>query len=125
LTRLSRNVGAAIATHSPSTESEKGVSDAGSGYSRFQRQADVGPHLIVAAPRSRQLNRSHLNVAHKIAILPATEAPCCGRIFCIPEQFPTIEAMPPRVERRKISINLFHLTHHEFGSAMDGRFQIV
>jgi hypothetical protein len=31
----------------------------------------------------------------------------------------------PRVERRKISINLFHLTHHEFGSAMDRSFQIV
>jgi hypothetical protein len=87
--------------------------------------ADVGPHLIVAAPRSRQLNRSHLNVAHTIAIFPATGALCRGRIFCIPEQFPTIETMLPRVERRKISINLFHLTHHEFGSAMDRSFQIV
>jgi hypothetical protein len=87
--------------------------------------AYVGPHLIVAAPRSRQLNRSHLNVAHTIAIFPATGALCRGRIFCIPEQFPTIETMLPRVERRKISINLFHLTHHEFGSAMDRSFQIV
>jgi hypothetical protein len=99
--------------------------DRNSGSSGFRRQADVGPHLIVAAPRSRRLNRSHLNVAHTIAIFPPTAALCCRRIFCIPEQFPTIEATPPRVERRKISIDLFHLTRHEFGSAMDRSFQIV
>jgi hypothetical protein len=75
--------------------------------------------------RSHQLNRSRLNVAHTIATFPTTAEVCCGRFLCIPKQFRTTQAMLPRVDQRKISIGLFRLTHHRFGSAMRASFQVT
>jgi hypothetical protein len=75
--------------------------------------------------RSDQLNGSRLNVAHTIATFQTTAEVCCGRFLRIPKQFQTTQAMLPRIDQRKISIDLFRLTHHRFGSAMRPSFQVT
>jgi len=82
---------------------------------------------IASLPQSRshQLNRSRLNVAHTIATFPNNRRRLLRKSlvhFC---QFPTTEAMLPRIDQRTISINLFCLTHHKFGSAMRISFQVT
>jgi hypothetical protein len=82
--------------------------------------------LMVAEPRSHQVNRSRLeiNVAHTIATFRATDEGRSGKLWCIAEKLPTTEAILPRIDQRKISIDLFRLTRRKFGSAIRTGFQL-
>jgi hypothetical protein len=84
------------------------------------------PRAMAAEPHSRQVYRSRLetDIAHTIATFRATDEVCSGKLWCNPEKFPTTEAVLSRIDQRKISIDLFHLTHHEFGSAIPTSFQL-
>jgi len=82
--------------------------------------------LMVAGPRSHQVNRSRLeiNVAHTIATFRATDEVRSGKLWCIAEKLPTTEAILPRIDQRKISIDLFRLARRKFGSAIRISFQL-
>ena len=82
--------------------------------------------LMVAGPRSHQVNCSRLeiNVAHTIATFRATDEVRSGKLWSIAEKLPTTEAILPRIDQRKISIDLFRLTRRKFGSAIRISFQL-
>jgi hypothetical protein len=60
-----------------------------------------------------------------IATFPTAAAICGRRVWWFPAQFPANGAMLPRTNQRKISIDVFRLTHHGFGSAMHISLQVT
>ena len=83
-----------------------------------------GPPAMVALSRQVHRWRLETDIAHTIATIQASDEVCPAKIWCIPREISDAEAVLPRFDRRKISIDLFHLTGHEFGSAMPASFQV-
>jgi hypothetical protein len=72
--------------------------------------------------RSDQLNRSRRTHDRHIS---DNRRGLRRKIFVHSGAISDNSAMLPRIDQRKISIDLFRLTHHRFGSAMRTSFQVT